>query len=88
MSNTLQALAGQFHRFAESSGVIMSPETAATYGRVFANLADEATALEEATANAFAVHGIPADILKIATMLARHGVSAGLPAHKRGGGAA
>lgn len=79
LSNTLQALACQFAGFADSSGVIMPPETAATYGRVFAALADEAAALEEATTNAFAVHGIPADILKIATLLARNGISAGLP---------
>lgn len=80
LSKTLQALADSFHRFGDSSGVILTPEAAATYGRVLTDLAEQAEVLEEATANAFSVHGLPADIVKIATLLSLHGVSAGMPA--------
>jgi len=78
LSDRLEALIDHFTLYL-NVGMEAKPEAVATFIMVLESCRDEAQALEEAADQYFQGQPIPADVLKIATMLARNGVSAGMP---------
>lgn len=92
ISEILQALADRLGAH-QKYGVVLEPGAVAAICRILEDQAHQAKALEEAADRHFAGHGLPDEVVRIATLLARHGVSAGMPKNRtapvdREGGAA
>ncbi|MBF0169069.1 MAG: hypothetical protein HQL45_15715 [Alphaproteobacteria bacterium] len=78
LSDRLEALIDQFTLYL-NVGMELKPEAVAVFIMILESCRDEAEALEEAAQRHFEGRPIPADVLKIATLLSRNGVSAGMP---------
>lgn len=79
LRDSLQTLADTMARHRET-GLVMEPVAVAAFQAILDSCAAEAEALEEAAQRHFQGHGLPEDVVRIATLLARNGVSAGMPA--------
>lgn len=89
LSENIHTLAARLSPYGDT-GMVLEPEAVAAICCLLNDLALQATVLETEVQRHWAGQGISEDILRIATLLARQGVSAGLPKDSlpKNGGAA
>lgn len=86
LHESLQLLADHLAKYRET-GVALESEAVATFCVMLQASADQAAVLEEVADRYFQGHGLPPEVVRIATLLVRHGVSAGMPKASAGGAA-
>ena len=78
LTQNIKTLAESFGRYA-TDGMVLEPAAVAVVLAVLDDMAQQADALEEIARQVARHHDIPEEILRIATLLHRDGVSRGMP---------